>query len=79
VSIEDGDLLWGCAAIARAIGRSERQAFHLLERRLLPARRVGGRWVASRRALIAALTGDSWQRIGDAAARVVERASGDAG
>ena len=77
--IEDSELLWGTRAIARAIGRTERQTFHLLEKRLLPAKRVGGRWVASRRRLIAALTDDSWQRIGDAVARVVEKVSGKAG
>jgi len=53
-----GDLVWGCAAIAEVIGRSERSVFHLLSRGLLPAKRVGGRWCASRRKLLAALSGD---------------------
>jgi hypothetical protein len=53
---ETPDLIWGCSAIAKAIGRSERSTFHLLERQLLPAKRVGGRWVASRRKLLDALT-----------------------
>jgi len=52
------DLVWGCAAIAAVIGRSERSVFHLLSRELLPAKRVGGRWCASRRRLLEALTGD---------------------
>ena len=52
------DVVWGCAAIAAVIGRSERSTFHLLEKRLLPAKRVGGRWCASRRRLLAALTSD---------------------
>lgn len=45
------DLLWGCAAIAAALGVTERACFHMLEQRQLPARKVGGRWVASRRKL----------------------------
>jgi hypothetical protein len=51
-------LVWGAIAIARVIGRSERSTFHMLERKLLPAKRVGGRWVASRRKLLDALTGN---------------------
>src|SRR5262249_9443130 len=52
------DLIWGCAAIAKAIGRGERATFHLLERQLLPAKRIGGRWCASKRKLLEALTGE---------------------
>ena len=52
------DLVWGCSEIARVIGRTERATFHLLKSQLLPAKRVGGRWCASRRKLIEALTGD---------------------
>src|SRR5215831_17306938 len=52
------DLVWGCVAIAKVIGRSERSTFHMLERRLLPAKRIGRRWCASRRRLLAALTGN---------------------
>jgi hypothetical protein len=55
---EKSDVLWGASAIARAIGRSERSTFHMLASGLLPAKRVGGRWCASRRKLLAALTGD---------------------
>lgn len=55
---EAPDLVWGAGAIAKVIGRSERSTFHMLERKLLPAKRVGGRWCASRRKLLAALTGD---------------------
>jgi len=50
--------IWGAAAIGRIIGRSERTVFHMLETGLLPARRVGRRWVASREKLIAYLTED---------------------
>jgi hypothetical protein len=52
------DLVWGCSAIAEVIGRTERATFHLLKNQLLPAKRVGGRWCASRKKLIEALTGD---------------------
>jgi len=52
------DLVWGCSAIAEVIGRTERATFHLLKTNVLPAKRVGGRWCASRRKLIEALTGD---------------------
>ena len=53
------DVLWGAQAIAAAINKSERSAFHLLERGLLPARKVGKIWVASRRKLLADLTGET--------------------
>jgi hypothetical protein len=45
------DLLWGVARIAKEIGRNPRQAYHLLESGGLPARKVGGRWCASRTGL----------------------------
>jgi hypothetical protein len=52
------DLIWGCAAIAAIIGRSQRATFHLLENQRLPARKIGERWVASKRRLLETLTGD---------------------
>jgi len=55
---ENSDLVWGAAAIGKAIGRSERQAFHLLERGLVPGRKVGASWVASRKALLRAVIGE---------------------
>ena len=46
-------VLWGAAEIGRAIGKSKRQAFHLLESgRLQGAKKVGGRWVITLRALM---------------------------
>ena len=42
------DLVWEVAAIAKVIGRTPRQTFGMLEKGLLPARKVGGRWVAER-------------------------------
>ena len=47
------DLIWEVSAIARAIGRTERQTFGMLEKGLLPAKKVGGRWVAERSKLVA--------------------------
>jgi len=49
------DLVWGGEGIGRAINRTARQAFHLLEDGLLPAKKVGGQWCASRAALRRAL------------------------
>ncbi|MQW38152.1 DNA-binding protein [Sinorhizobium meliloti] len=42
------DLIWGVEAVAKIIGRTERQTFHLLSTGQLPAKKVGGRWVAER-------------------------------
>ena len=42
------ELVWTAAAIAALIGRSERQTFHLLEKGILPARKIGGTWTVSK-------------------------------
>jgi hypothetical protein len=55
---EAHDLLWGVPAIAAVINKPERSTYPLPERGDLPARKVRGRWVASRRKLLAALIGD---------------------
>lgn len=47
------DLIWGINAIARMIGRTDRQAFHMVNTGQIPAKKVGGRWVAERSKLIA--------------------------
>ncbi|MDE3796623.1 DNA-binding protein [Sinorhizobium medicae] len=47
------DLIWGGEEIAKVIGRTPRITFHLLEKGLLPAKKVGNRWVAERSKLIA--------------------------
>ena len=47
------DLLWGVLAIARYCNLTKRQAFHALEKHRLPAGKIGGRWVASKAALVA--------------------------
>jgi hypothetical protein len=48
---EESDIVWGAAAIAKEIGRTERQAFHLCSKGHLPVTKVGGHWVGSRRRL----------------------------
>jgi len=40
------DLVWGADRIATMLGRTRRQAFHLLEGGHIPgAKKIGGRWV----------------------------------
>lgn len=53
-ALPDGalDLAWGIDAIAAYIGRTRRQTYEaLVKGQLPPAKRVNGRWVASRRKL----------------------------
>jgi hypothetical protein len=45
------DLIWGVKPISTVIGRTERQTYHMLVTGQLPARRIGGRWFASRSGL----------------------------
>ncbi|ANL48673.1 hypothetical protein AMC87_CH04052 [Rhizobium phaseoli] len=47
------ELIWGGEEIAKIIGRTPRITFHLLTTGELPAKKVGGRWVAERSKLIA--------------------------
>lgn len=49
---EEIDLLWEVSEIAKIIKRTPRQTFHLLQAGQLPAKKVGGRWVAERGALV---------------------------
>lgn len=53
------DLIWGVSAIARVIGRTDRQTFHMVSTGELPARKVGNRWVIERSKLIAHFTEDA--------------------
>ncbi len=50
---EQIDLIWGGEEIAKIIMRTPRITFSLLEKGELPAKKVGGRWVAERSKLIA--------------------------
>ncbi|WP_320410484.1 DNA-binding protein [Devosia sp. Root413D1] len=45
------DLAWGAREIARLIGKTPRATFHMLEGGQIPARKIGGQWVVSRRKL----------------------------
>jgi len=45
------DLVWGCRAIARRIGKSERKTYYLLENGLIPARKIGREWFTTETAL----------------------------
>ncbi len=51
------EILWGADEIAKVIGRTKRQTFALLENGHIPAKKVGGRWVAKRSELLAFLSG----------------------
>jgi len=56
---EKDDLIWNVGPIANVIGRDDRATYHLLSKGELPARKVGGRWVASKRRLLAFLSGEA--------------------
>ena len=47
--------LWGARAIGEVIDLDEKRVFYLLERGVIPARKVGGKWVANREKVVAAL------------------------
>lgn len=53
------ELIWGASQIARVIGRTDRQTFHMLDKGILPARKVGNRWVAERGRLMNFFTEDA--------------------
>lgn len=46
-----GDKLEGIAAIAAEIGSTPRRTHYLLEKKLIPAGKIGGIWIASKRRL----------------------------
>jgi hypothetical protein len=49
----ESDIVWGAENIGAVINRGPRQTFHLLTRgEIKCARKVGGRWAASRSALL---------------------------
>lgn len=53
VNGHNSDFVWGADAIGKVIGRNARQVHHLLNSgQLKCAKRLGGRWVASRAALL---------------------------
>jgi hypothetical protein len=48
--------IWGAGAIAAEVGLDRGSVYHLLSRNLLPARRIGRRWVSTPGQLRRALT-----------------------
>lgn len=58
-SADTADLVWEVEEIAKVVGRTARQTNHMLATGALPAKKVGGRWVASRKRLLDALIGEA--------------------
>lgn len=52
---DPADVLWGADEIGKVLNLNPRQAHYLLISGKLPGKKIGGRWVALRSALIAAL------------------------
>ena len=55
----DDDLdrpIWGAAAIGEVLDLSERQTYHLLQTKKLPAKKIGSRHVSTKRQLLSAFT-----------------------
>jgi hypothetical protein len=53
--VHPNDIIWGADQIGREVGLDRASAYHLLSRGLLPARRIGRRWVTTRTRLRQAL------------------------
>jgi hypothetical protein len=62
MSVIDDDIVWGADKIGEVINRPPRAAFHMLTAGLLPAKKIGDRWCASRRKLLEALLGEIAER-----------------
>jgi hypothetical protein len=56
---QSNDLIWGAQAIADELGRNVRAVYHLAITGALPIRKKGGRLVASRAQLRAAIVGEA--------------------
>jgi hypothetical protein len=52
------DVLWGAADIGREIGLDRQSTYHLLNKGLLPAHRLGRRWVSTKDLLRRAVVGE---------------------
>jgi hypothetical protein len=61
MSSEPDQLVWGCEAIGAEINRTATQANHLARAGVIPARKVGKTYVATRRELRAAVGLDAAQ------------------
>ena len=53
------DVIWGIEDISKAIGQSFAATAYMLKKGHLPAKKVGDRWVASRKKLDEFFTGDA--------------------
>lgn len=53
------DLIWGISAIARVIGRTERQTIYMCQTGELPVKKVGSRYVVERSKLVEKFVGDA--------------------
>lgn len=68
------DVVWGAANIGREINVSPRRAFYLLERRLIPGRKIGDTWQSTRSELRAAMLGDAARTTGAPTSAQIVRA-----
>jgi hypothetical protein len=50
------DLLWGARAIGAEIGRAPGKVYYMLEKGLIPGKKMGGTWTSSKSALRAHFT-----------------------
>ena len=55
---EDFEPVWGAKAIGKVVGITERQAFYLLEKKLLPGQKVGNQHVSTKGQLKAKILGN---------------------
>jgi hypothetical protein len=52
MTIADDDVLWGVAAIAGYIRRTERQTYYLISKKAIPAKKLGARTIIARKSEI---------------------------
>jgi|RhiMethySRZTD1v2_1073278.scaffolds.fasta_scaffold1647091_2 hypothetical protein len=48
----DDDVIWGANGIASVINTTPKRAYYLLEKKELPAKKIGGRWCSTRGRLL---------------------------
>lgn len=53
------DLIWGAEEMAKLIGRTPPQVYHMLNAGHLPAKQIGDRWVISRQKLVSVFLEDA--------------------
>ena len=59
------DLIWGAEAIGEYIDANPRRTFYYLQNGLIPAKKVGELWVASRKSLHRHFLGEDTEGLGD--------------